>query len=101
MNISEMRSALNAQNIRKGCPEIPDTFPDWVVRSIYEKRNNLPQTALPLEVRKKMKSLAELNIIGHSETRQQRVARVMAEIADAEEAEEMERLKLRYQNLFS
>jgi hypothetical protein len=81
MKVAEMRSALNVQNAKKGLPELPDTFPDWCIRSIFEKRNGLPETELPAEVRKKMKSLAELNIIGHSETRQQKAARLMAEIA--------------------
>jgi hypothetical protein len=84
---AEMRSLLNEQNAGKGLPSLPDTFPDWCVRSIFEKRNNLPQTELPAEVRKKMKRLSELNIIGHSETRQQKSARLMAEIAADGDAE--------------
>jgi hypothetical protein len=51
--MQEIRSALNAGNVRKGLPELPESMPDWAVRNIHERRNGLPLTPLPhgLEVR--------------------------------------------------
>jgi len=53
MQIIEMRNSVDAENLRKGAPVLPESAPDWVVRGIYEKRNGLPLTLLPqgLEVR--------------------------------------------------
>jgi hypothetical protein len=50
MQIAEMRSALNKQNQEKRREEIPDSFPDWAVRHIYERRNGLELTPVPAEV---------------------------------------------------
>lgn len=105
MKIAEMRSVVNEQNVRKGFSELPDTFPDWCIRNIYERRNGLPQTELPAEVRKKMTSLASFTRSGNSDaTRKAQATALLAEIAAEQSAADMaevERLKLRYQNLFS
>jgi hypothetical protein len=73
------------------------------VKSIYERRNGLPLSPLPAEVRKKMET-RQANISGEVAVRKLRAQKVLAEIAaeqSAEEAADVERLKLRYQNLFS
>jgi hypothetical protein len=57
MGIQEMRSSINAENIKKNGPELPPSAPDWVVRGIFERRNNLPLTPLPAEVRSKVSTL--------------------------------------------
>lgn len=53
MQLAEMRSALDAGNAKRGFPALPDTAPDWAIRSIYERRNGLELTPLPqgIEVR--------------------------------------------------
>ncbi len=50
MLVAEMRSAINKQNQEKKREELPDSFPDWAVRSIYERRNGLELTPVPAEV---------------------------------------------------
>lgn len=54
MGIQEMRSSINAENGKKNCPELPPTTPDWVIRGIFEKRNGLPISELPAQVRNKV-----------------------------------------------
>jgi hypothetical protein len=58
MGILEMRSSIDKGNAAKNLPALPPTAPDWVVRGVYEKRNNLPLTPLPAEVRSKVVKLA-------------------------------------------
>ncbi len=48
--VSEMRSAINRQNQEKKREELPESMPDWAVRSIYERRNGLELTPVPTEV---------------------------------------------------
>jgi hypothetical protein len=50
MNIAEIRSSLDAGNRTKGLPSLPDSFPDWAVRHIYERRNGLELTPVPPEI---------------------------------------------------
>jgi hypothetical protein len=49
-SIAEIRSSLDAGNKKKGLPSLPDSFPDWAVRHIYERRNGLELTPVPAEV---------------------------------------------------
>jgi hypothetical protein len=51
MQIQEMRSAISAQNLGSGHVELPSSMPDWAVRRVFEKRNGLPLSALPANVR--------------------------------------------------
>lgn len=53
MQIAEMRTALDTQNQKEGrgkFPPLPESFPDWAVRHMYERRNGLELTPLPPEV---------------------------------------------------
>jgi hypothetical protein len=60
MQIREMRASIDQQNVRKGLPPLPDNAPDWVVKRMYEQRNNLPLTPLPAHIeQKRFKTLAE------------------------------------------
>ena len=92
MGILEMRSSLNEQNKEKNIPTLPHTTPDWVVCSIYEKRNGLTLTPLPAEVRKKFEE-RQSGINGDTEMRRRKAAQLLAEIA----AEGDEELRLRAQ----
>lgn len=65
MQIREMRSALNAGNLGKGMSELPETMPDWVVRSIYERRNRLPRTKLPAGI--EVKSLSRIMVTSRAQ----------------------------------
>jgi hypothetical protein len=94
-NLAEMRSALDAQNVKKGLPPMPDTMPDFLVRSIYERRSNLPLTPLPAEFLRKVSKHKT------AESRKRQAERLLADIAAENDAADMERLRLRYKNLFS
>jgi hypothetical protein len=77
----EMRSVLDAQNLAKGLPTLPETIPDFVVRNIFERRNKLPLTPLPaafLNKTSKHKTAA---------TRKAQVERLMAEITQEQDAD--------------
>lgn len=54
MGIPEMRSSIDKGNAAKNLPALPPTMPDWVVLNIFERRNNLPLSPLPAEVRNKV-----------------------------------------------
>jgi hypothetical protein len=53
MQIAEMRTALNRQNLRTGQETLPTSMPDWAVLHVFERRNGLPLTSFPqgVEVR--------------------------------------------------
>jgi hypothetical protein len=92
--VREMRSVLDAQNATKGLPALPTSMPDFIIRHIFERRNNLPLTPLPAEFLKKISKHKT------AATRKAQVEKMLAGIA-AEEAADTERLRLRYKNLFS
>ena len=62
MQIAEMRSVLDLQNLRKGRPELPESTPDWVVQNIFERRNGISLTPLP----QKTKTLSASDIVATS-----------------------------------
>jgi hypothetical protein len=49
MQIAEMRTAIDVQNGEKRREPLPVSAPDWVVRSIYERRSGLELTPVPPE----------------------------------------------------
>ena len=88
MQVPEMRSVINTENRSKGRPELPSTAPDWVIRGIYERRNNLPLSPLPEDLLKRANA-----------SREARLQRAVDAIA-ADESARMKRLRDRYSNLF-
>jgi hypothetical protein len=91
MGILEMRGSLNLENRKKGFPELPDSCPDWVVRSIYERRNNLPQSPLPIEVRNKLATATR----SADTARKMKAERLLAQIEQEKNAAELEELLLK------
>lgn len=89
MKIAEMRSSIDAENKRKGHPELPSTAPSWVIRAIYERRNGLPLTELPADALNRS-----------DEGRKARLQRALDEIAADKPTDTMKRLRSRYANLF-
>jgi hypothetical protein len=50
MNIAEIRSSLDAQFAQIG--GFPSSAPDWVVKRIYQKSENLPLSPVPTDTRR-------------------------------------------------
>jgi hypothetical protein len=79
--VAEMRSVLDMQNVKKGLPTLPDTMPDFIIRNIFERRNNLPQTPLPADFLKKTSKYKT------AATRKAQAERLLADIAAENDAE--------------
>lgn len=94
MQISEMRSALDLENIKRGKPAFPESTPAWVIQNIYEKRNGLVITPLPKDIAVRGISSLVTPSSGN-EKRRQRAQQVLDEIQAQNEAEEQMLLRLK------
>jgi len=95
MNIREMRSAINAENTRKGFDTLPETMPTWAVQRLFEQRRGLPLSPLPKSV--EVRSTKTVLLAGRKDRKaaQLRAQLVLDECKAANQAEEDELLKLK------
>jgi hypothetical protein len=97
MNIAEMRSAIDLENVKRGKDTLPESAPDWMVRRLFEQRNKMTLTPLPKHV--EVRSVA--SVVGAQPTsgdaRYKRAAAALAEIEAENAAEEETLLRLKAQ----